>query len=350
MNRRVNDQRNVWTIFGCYVGMVLILFVIDYLILSAGVFSFGWTYSLTAYVVKYVLTIAFNGVGLVVVDIIIMYSVIEDLNTICGAVEEYDDDKPFGIGGFILLNFVTCDIYRKFWFFKQGNRLKRCAKGYGLEISEGGGSYLVWAIFFPVIALVLFIGNLNKVCKAYNKCYDSGRKPGMINGQGVVPGVSVNPPYQPGGQVNPPYQPGGQVNPPYQPGGQVNTPYSPGGSRNDSSTYGLFGDTNGAGQGKIQFIEGQYKGNSIKINANGRITMGRNGQKCQLVFANPVISNLHCEVSFMGGRESAYYVTDHSSNGTFLNKSIRLEKGKATRCPIGSIISLAGGTEIFQLM
>ena len=103
------------------------------------------------------------------------WTMINDLNTACGYVEDTDEDRSPHYLIYLLLGIITFRIYTIFWYYKQGQRLRTVGKKYGLEIDDKGTTYLLWyllgALLFgigPFIALFIFVSNCNKVCRCYN--------------------------------------------------------------------------------------------------------------------------------------------------------------------------------------
>ena len=76
--------------------------------------------------------------------------------------------------------------------------------------------------------------------------------------------------------------------------------------------------------------------------------IGRSGQYSQLILLDPTVSRKHCLVRFARS-ENAFYVTDYSSMGTWMNGSIRLRQNVAERCPVGSRLTLGDGKNEFLL-
>ena len=238
---------------------------------------------------------------------------IKDLNKVCGAVED-DKKKRSPEGALVaLLGFFTLQIYFIVWAGVQGGRIYHAGPKYGLLMERKTWFYVVMAILLPPLAIYFLIFDYNFVCKSHNSMVIRGIVPG-VQGVGTDPWRYVQ-------------------------------------------EYGEDEDDTGDGPksigspnfGKIRFIVGQYAGHEMLIQHNEIIYLGRDSNRCQVVFSRPDISGLHCKIQFIGYPKFAYVVTDYSTNGTYLNRSMKLTKGKEEECPVGSKITLAFGSEEFML-
>lgn len=108
----------------------------------------------------------------------------------------------------------------------------------------------------------------------------------------------------------------------------------------------------------IEILTGSMVGMKIPLSDGEILTLGKNPSVCQVVFTPDYtgVSRLHCTVSFsrvhkmrsfMGNKNqkfdiisNKFFVTDCSSNGTYLSSKRRLEKGKRTPVNSGEIIYL----------
>ena len=113
-------------------------------------------------------------------DLIFTWTMIRDMNTACGAVEQYDREDSPNLIVVALLGVITLGIYLYVWYYKQGNRMHKCGPRYGMNIAETGGSYVLWILFGvllfgigPIVAFYLFMCNVNKLCGAYNRMLDA---------------------------------------------------------------------------------------------------------------------------------------------------------------------------------
>lgn len=100
--------------------------------------------------------------------------------------------------------------------------------------------------------------------------------------------------------------------------------------------------------GKVRILDGMNQG-EVTI-ANGMmISIGTNPQKSQLV-VDPnfrAVSGQHVTVSYMG--QAGYYVTDYSSNGTFLQNGARLQKGVQTQLARQTVLILANQCRVMLM-
>ena len=281
------------------------------------------------------------------------------------------------------LIFAVMSAYVIFWFFQQGNRMKDAAARYGFTVREGGGTYVLWMtagllLMFvgPNYGIYLFFSNLNRLCAAYSYQIENGLDengmttvrtdgnrrrsrpmplPGQTPGDGnKTPGPAPHQ-YMPGPQPAPfqsapgPAQhqnvPGPQPLPYQTPAG----PQQPGpGQQGGVFVYEDSTPTISSVSGTLEGIRGQYAGMKMNINPGDEVVIGRSGQYSQLIIPDMDVSRKHCTIRYSTS-ENCFYVTDHSSVGSFLNGSIRLEKEVSTRVPMGSKISLGNGNNEFIL-
>lgn len=106
----------------------------------------------------------------------------------------------------------------------------------------------------------------------------------------------------------------------------------------------------GTGKGTISGIRGKYLGSSFEIRDGEVISMGRDAQKCNIVFEEKYhsISGFHCTIRYAAA-ENAFYVTDTSTNGTFTGDGMKIGKNATRRVEAGSIINLADESNSFRL-
>ncbi|MBR2766232.1 MAG: DUF4234 domain-containing protein, partial [Blautia sp.] len=262
-------------------------------------------------------------------DLIFMWTMVNDLNTVCGYVEKDDEDRSVNYLLVVLFSVFTFSIYYYYWLYKQGNRMRAAGEKYNTRIDEGGWSYIVWYLllwFGGLIGFHLFIKNLNRLARRYNEEISTPFLPSKDPGNGY--GVESYPLPQDPAVIDIPDRP---------------RPYGP---FDTDTSEGL---TVGLKQGTIECISGQYKGANILVPPGDELVIGRNAMVSQLVLADGDISRKHCTIVFKAAPDNAYYVTDHSSWGTFLNGNMRLKKDQETYCPVGSKLTLASGNNQFLL-
>ena len=245
--------------------------------------------------------------------VIYCYRLVNDINAVCRPVEPDDDDNSPNYIVVALLTGITCGIYGLFWFHKQGDRIKRAGKEYGVDINETGTTLLLWLLLGSLVAgigafMVWYIltANVNRLAKAYNYRFIDHK-----DEDEAEPAVPPVPPVQP----------------------------VPPRIRVDDSDVGT--SMLGA-RGTLKFIKGEYKDQTIDISGMGTIVIGRSGQYSQLILLDPTVSRKHCAIQFKPS-ENAFFVTDYSSRGTWMNGSIRLQNGVPVRCPVGSRLTLGDG-------
>lgn len=87
---------------------------------------------------------------------------------------------------------------------------------------------------------------------------------------------------------------------------------------------------------------GSMKGMSFPIKDGETLYLGKDPKISVVVFSNDYkkVSRLHCSVSY-DGKTNKYFVTDCSTNGTYLKNKMRLIKGKRTAVAPGTDILLA---------
>ncbi len=253
--------------------------------------------------------------------------------------------------------FAVMTAYVIFWFFQQGNRMKDAAQGYGFQVKEGGGTYVLWMsvgmlLLFagPNYGIYLFFSNLNRLCSAYSYQIENGLDENGITairtdgrGKRVAPGAQNVQPGPGGSPVNPDNA-GGSGNPGNQGSFSI-------GNRQAPSNLFVYEDSSptiSSVCGTLEGIRGSFTGVKMNINPGDEVVIGRSGQYSQLIITDMDVSRKHCTVRYSAS-DNCFYVTDHSSVGTYLNGSIRLEKEVSTWVPMGSKISLGNGNNEFLL-
>ena len=215
--------------------------------------------------------------------------------------------------------------------------MRRAARAYGFEIDEQGKEYVLWMLFGvllfgigPFICFYLFIGNVNKLAKAYNYQI-THRSTGIGRPLAEVPFPAPEQKPVPSGGQTPmfPYNPVNNFNP---------TVYGPpNGSVNGGISTPLevvdSGPTVSVLCGTVECISGDYIGARITVSPGEELIIGRNAQTSQIV-----------------QKENIFYVTDRSTYGTtWLNDTIHLKQGESRPCPLGSKLTLGNGKNQFVL-
>lgn len=266
---------------------------------------------------KYIL---FGALTFGIYDIVFMWKLVKDLNCACGSVECDDEEKSPGYILIALFTILTFGIYRYVWFYKQGNRMKRAGAAYGLEIDEKGSTYVLWILLGiwlfgigPFVALYLFISNLNKLCRMYNRKNAEAQQP------------------EPPELCSGPIISGDD----WKEGPRTSV-------LNDAVTVG------GMTAGKIRCMGGIYKGAEIELQLGKELVIGRNSEVSQLILDEKDISRKHCSI-YYAPEDGNYYVTDFSTYGVYVNDHQRLEKNVRVKCPPGTVLALSSGNNVFIL-
>jgi hypothetical protein len=89
----------------------------------------------------------------------------------------------------------------------------------------------------------------------------------------------------------------------------------------------------------LLILAGQFEGNFIPLSKEPLI-LGRDPARASLVFSDALISGQHCQVTIV---DHTVYIKDlNSSNGTWVNDSIRLRHQETRILRCSDTISLAG--------
>jgi len=93
-----------------------------------------------------------------------------------------------------------------------------------------------------------------------------------------------------------------------------------------------------------------YMGQSFRIGGGEEMVFGRDGSFAHIIIDSSAtkVSRKHCSVRF-DGNAMTYYVTDFSSNGTFVLGGSRLIANVPTALPMGTVISLGDENNQFRL-
>ena len=104
------------------------------------------------------------------------------------------------------------------------------------------------------------------------------------------------------------------------------------------------------GNASITGINGKYAGSRFEINNGETVVIGRDIQKCNIVYDEKYasISRVHCAIRY-AANENAFYVTDYSSNGTLVNRELNIGKNATKKVEKGSVIYLGDENNAFRL-
>lgn len=100
--------------------------------------------------------------------------------------------------------------------------------------------------------------------------------------------------------------------------------------------------------GVLVAVSGDYAGAEFGLSDGETLVLGRDPAMCSIVFEDHNISRQHCAIRYSAA-EKMYYVTDLSSNGTFLEDGIRLQPQTETAVERGEKIYLSNQKDVFCL-
>ena len=186
-----------------------------------------------------------------------------------------------------LLGCVTLGIYYIYYLYRMQTRLHENSNRYNVQISERGGSVVLWFLLLlilfgigPIVSLAIIIKSFNKMAYGYNKQLSS-------DGGEFISGA----------------------------------------------------------KGLIECIKGDIAGARIVLDAaNDTIIIGRDPSMSNIVPADKKISKQHCVVRF-DAQEQAFYVMDcNSTNGTKLSNGAKLIGDVQTKVAANEQIILSDNT------
>ncbi len=284
-----------------------------------------------------------------------------------------------------ILGSVASGIYLKYWWYKQASRLKLNGYRYGLTIKESGVDNFLFRtvinwLFIPInlvlwtltilipglilwlisladsmgatviVSILLFLFSLPlmffgaeltvganfatffmfKNLNRYAKVYKNGGEPFDVMGYEYYPSVENQYPNFLPNMIN-----GTPI------AKEIPDPLA--GSSDVNTTVG----SNMTGQ--LIGVKGSCAGYGFQLNAGEEIVIGKDAKMASVVIdpAFKEVSRKHVSVRYDMERD-AYYVTDFSSNGTWVDGE-RLIKGQPVYVSHGSEIKLANGKNVFQL-
>ncbi|MBR1692239.1 MAG: LytTR family transcriptional regulator DNA-binding domain-containing protein [Lachnospiraceae bacterium] len=101
--------------------------------------------------------------------------------------------------------------------------------------------------------------------------------------------------------------------------------------------------------GNLLCISGPYAGKLVKLVPEQEILIGRDGDICDIVFNLPRISRQHLRLIFHNYKR-CYEVMDLSTNGTYMNGEIRLERNVRYEIEMGQTLYLGDGITVLKLV
>ncbi len=124
----------------------------------------------------------------------------------------------------------------------------------------------------------------------------------------------------------------------------LHQPYAAGGMYgNEAYRPGTMSRT----RGTLIGVAGEYMGAEIPLESGVTLTIGRNSQTSNLVLKSPIISEVHCRVTFYGDR-NIYGVIDLSKNGIYNARGMRLPKEQEMFMTPGDEITLGHHGDTFR--
>ncbi|MGN0373756.1 MAG: DUF4234 domain-containing protein [Enterocloster sp.] len=238
----------------------------------------------------------------------------------------------------LILYVLTCGSYMHYWYYCQGNQMQECGKRYGIEIKENGIFYLVLGVLgiftFGMLGCVrtfIMIDNLNELATAHNTRVGAGAAPAAPD---ITDGIQKKGKAMADKMRGAAGRFGENVkkNPQSQP--------NPGFADNSA--------TMAVKAGQIIGQNGMYAGVSIDIKDGDSILIGRDGTMSNLVVEDNAVSRRHCRIRF-SSVDQMYFVTDLSTNGTFLGNGRKLEKDREVAVTAGTKIILGQSQQTFLL-
>lgn len=271
--------------------------------------------------------------------LIFYWNLFRDINVVCRPKESDDSQQSPNYLIACLLSIVTCGIYFYYWYYKQGNRMQRAGREYGIEIDENGTTYLLWGLVGTLLlgvghlfVMYFLIKNTNRLSICFNREYIDG------GAQRYSGGYDRN--YYENSNRNYGY---GDQSDAFQNGNNGGNHF-----RNDYGNMDYDIPTIGLRQGMLVCTRGMMSGAQIPVQDRETVTIGRDSTACNLILTDMDISRRHCTVQFSGS-ENCYYVTDYSSFGVVVNGIQKLEKNVMTKCEKGTRILLGEGSNEFLL-
>ena len=121
------------------------------------------------------------------------------------------------------------------------------------------------------------------------------------------------------------------------------------GGNQSAPQYDSSGATeNSFPRGEVFCIRGDFAGFSFPISHSEVITIGKDPSTCNIVLRDNRISGRHCSIKYDGIKQ-LYYVTDHSTNGTYYSTGNRFVKEYAEPVKKGTKICITNHDTVFEL-
>lgn len=333
---QMNEKRNAYVIIAYLIARYLPgLFIAGLIIAYMTEFNPFSFISLTAILVCIVAAIPLG-----IASLVWQSHITRDLNYMCASYEgNANENRSFA--AYFFLSMITAGFYGWYWMYKQGARVKMAANGFGGQVDQDGGTYVLWSIIGSMIGLgniiawILLNKNTNALAKAYNHRHSRAKAPGTFNASTKE---QAKPRYndQTGKLLD-------DAKDEAMPKTQEIPDASKGKEMEDDDDETVFYSH------KILFSEGQYKGGFIELDNKQTLTLGRDGEVANVIFDDSAISKKHCTITW-DQEQGCFIVCDLSSNGTFYENGERFPKGEPVKCKVNTVIKLADGSNVITLL
>lgn len=250
--------------------------------------------------------------------IVMLYNMMKDINVMC----ESDGEELMNYILALLLGMITFGIYLIYYYYRVQTRLHENSRRFNVEISESGGTFLLWylagSLLFglgPIIAMAIMFRSFNKLAYGYNQ---------FVAGNHSI-AASEKMELSQNGQVI-------QAMP--LPQNMESTPDD----TNDAETVAVR-------DFYLRCDDGIYKGGEFDLPDGATISIGRDYKSVNLVLEEEGVSRTH---SIFSRQRGQVFVEDLSTNGTFVNGE-RIVKGKKINLTDGDKVQIGKTDHIFTV-
>lgn len=253
-----------------------------------------------------IMTGAFAVIGIigywaaVIYGFVLWYGVVRDINIMC----EGDGEHLYNYIVAMLLSLITLGIYGLYYFYRIQTRLHENGPRYHRNISESGGTYLLWMLLG---SLLFGIGSIVApfiVFKSFNK---------LVDGYNCTSNKAIT----------------GDV-------AEMNGRYS----KDLASDSDMTVPVKSSG---LLCKSGQYQGGSFDITQGEVLSIGRDMKTVNIVLKDESVSRTHCILYFRGNQ---IILQDYSMNGTLVNGK-KIEKEKEYPLHQGDRIQIGNSDDVF---
>lgn len=105
---------------------------------------------------------------------------------------------------------------------------------------------------------------------------------------------------------------------------------------------------NSDNKGALVCVKGKYIGNIVRMVPEQMIIVGRDGNSADMIVNLPLVSRQHCTIIYHE-KDERYEVVDQSTNGTFVDGTMRLVKGDTYLLKAGTTISFGDMGTVYKL-